>query len=94
MSVDYEIRDEVILECMDMAKTIISGHFSYPELFLSALNLFEEVGQYSEQALSIMNIIVTNNYSRIWKPKGRYINAYFNLVDEITRDFRKGYDIK
>ena len=94
MSVDYEIRDEVILECMDMAKTIISGHFSYPEIFLSALNLFEEVGAYSEQALSIMKTIVISNHNRIWKPKGKYINAYFNMVEEISRDFRKGYGIK
>ena len=94
MSRDSEIRDEVILECMDMAKTIISGHFSYPEIFFFCLEHWAKFDKYSEQALSIMNIIVTNNYSRIWKPKGKYINAYFNLVDEITRDFRKGYDIK
>lgn len=94
MSRDSEIRDEVILECMDMANCIIVEHLSYPELFFIWLEHWAKFDKYSEQALSIMNIIVTNNYSRIWKPKGKYINAYFNMVDEITRDFRKGYDIK
>ena len=37
---------------------------------------------------------IKQQYSRIWKPKGKYINAYFNMVEEISRDFRKGYDIK
>lgn len=94
MSVDYEIRDEVILECMDMAKEIIVESISCPELFLVHLEFWARLDKYSEQALSIMNIIVASNHNRIWKPKGRYINAYFNMVEEISRDFRKGYDIK
>lgn len=94
MSRDSEIRDEVILECMAMANEIIIGHLSYPVLFFAGLEYWAKNDKYSEQALSIMNIIVTNNYSRIWKPKGKYINAYFNMIEEISRDFRKGYDIK